>query len=96
MIERKSLLRGKEKKCILLAMCDVIVRVSTAVKRHHHRSNPYKGKHLIGAGLQFRGLVHYHHDRKHGSVQAGMVLEKELRGQPLDLQVAGLHVTVSH
>ena len=36
-------------------------------------------KHLIGAGLQFRGLVHYHHDRKHGSVQAGMVLEKELR-----------------
>jgi hypothetical protein len=27
----------------------------------------------------FRGLVHYHHGRKHGSVQADMVLEKELR-----------------
>ena len=24
---------------------------------------------------RFRGLVHYHHGRKHGSVQAGMVLE---------------------
>jgi hypothetical protein len=31
---------------------------------------------LIGAGLQFRGLVHYHHSRKyaHGGVQADMVL----------------------
>jgi hypothetical protein len=35
-------------------------------------------KHLIGAALQFRGLVHYHHGRKHGGMQADMVLEKEL------------------
>ena len=28
--------------------------------------------------LQFRGLVHYHHEG-HGGVQADMVLEKELR-----------------
>jgi hypothetical protein len=28
--------------------------VSIAVKRHHDHSNSYKGKHLIGAGLQVR------------------------------------------
>jgi hypothetical protein len=49
---------------------------SIAAKRHH--GNSYKGKHLIGAGLQFRGLVYYHHGRKHGGVQADMVLEKLL------------------
>jgi hypothetical protein len=55
------------------------LRVSIAVKRHHDRSSSYKGKHLIGTGLQFRGLVHYHRGRKHGGTQAGMLLEKELR-----------------
>jgi len=39
---------------------------SIAGKRH--RGNSYKGKCLIGAGLQFRGFVHYHHGGKHGSV----------------------------
>ena len=33
----------------------VLVRVPIAVKRHHDRSNSYKG-HLIGAGLQFQSL----------------------------------------
>jgi hypothetical protein len=37
-----------------------------------------KEKYLIGVGLQFRGLVHYHHGRKHGSTQVDMVLEKEM------------------
>jgi hypothetical protein len=39
-----------------------------------------KRKHLIG-GLRtgFRGLVHDHHGGEHGSRQAGMVLEQELR-----------------
>ena len=46
-------------------------------------------KHLIGAGLQFRGLVHYHHGRKHGGTQAGMVLEKELRVLYVDPQAPG-------
>jgi len=32
----------------------------------------------LGLAPRFRGLVHYHHSRKHGSVQADMVLE-ELR-----------------
>ena len=39
------------------------------MKRHHDHSNSYKGKHLIGAGLQGRGLVHYHHEEKHGGRQ---------------------------
>jgi hypothetical protein len=29
-------------------------------------------------GLTYRGLVHYHHSRKHGNMQADVV-EKELR-----------------
>ena len=57
----------------------LLVRDSVAVKRHHDPNNSYKGKHLIKAGLKFRGLVHYHHGRKHGSMQADTVLEKELR-----------------
>ena len=35
----------------------------------------------------FRGLVHYHHGRKHGSLQADMVLV-EPRGLHFDLQTA--------
>ncbi|EGW10136.1 hypothetical protein I79_024306 [Cricetulus griseus] len=42
-----------------------------------------KGKHLIGAGLQFRGLIHYH-----GGMQADTVLEKEPRVLYLDLQTS--------
>jgi hypothetical protein len=45
------------------------IRVSTAGKRHHDHRNSYKGKPLIGVGL-----VHCHHSRKHGSVQADTVL----------------------
>jgi hypothetical protein len=32
----------------------------------------------LGLAYRFRGSVHYHHGRKHGSIQAGMV-RKELR-----------------
>ena len=53
-----------------------LVRSSIAVKRYHDHGNSYKEKHLIGAVLQFRGSVHYHHGGKHGSMQADMVLEK--------------------
>jgi hypothetical protein len=48
------------------------------MKRQHDHSNSYKGKHLTGAGLQLRSVVHYHHGGKHGSKQADMVLEKDL------------------
>ena len=43
-----------------------------AVMTHHD----HEGKHLVGAGLQFRGLVHYHHGGKHDGTQADMVLER--------------------
>jgi hypothetical protein len=33
----------------------------------------------LGLAYRFRGSVHYHYGGKHGSIQAGMVLEKELR-----------------
>jgi hypothetical protein len=56
------------------------------VKRHHDQDNSYKGKHLIGA-YYFRGLLHYRHGRKHGSMQADMVLE-EPRVVHLDLKTA--------
>jgi hypothetical protein len=55
------------------------------VKRHHDQSNSYKRKHLIGAGLQFRG---YFTTILAGSTAASrqtyMVLEKELRILYLD------------
>ena len=38
--------------------------------------------------FSLRGSVHYHHGGKHGSMQADMVLEKELRVLHLDLQAA--------
>ena len=59
------------------------------MKRHRDHGNSYKGRHLIGAGLQLRGLVHDHHGRKHGSMQADMVPEREPRVQHLDPQAAG-------
>ena len=47
-------------------------------------------EHLIAADLCFRGLVHYYHGGKHGSILADIVL-KELR--VLELQAAeGDHV----
>jgi hypothetical protein len=46
------------------------------VNRHHDHCNSYKGKHLSGTGLQFRGLVHYHH----GGMCGGMHSAGELRG----------------
>ena len=42
----------------------------------------------LGLAYRFRGLVHYHHGGKHGSLQADMVLEKELRVLHLDQQAA--------
>lgn len=49
----------------------------------------YKEKHLIGAHLQFRGLVHFYHGRKHGDTQGDMVLEKEMSVLHLDPHAAG-------
>lgn len=41
------------------------------------------------AGLQVRGLVHYHHGWKHGGTQADMIVERELRVLHLDVKAAG-------
>ena len=54
------------------------------MNRVHDNSNCYKGKYLIGDGLQFSGLVHHQHGGKHGSTKADMVLEKELKVLHLD------------
>jgi hypothetical protein len=43
---------------------------------------------LPGLAYSFRGLVHRCCDGKHGSAQAGMVLEKELKALHLDPQAA--------
>jgi hypothetical protein len=60
--------------------------VSIAVERHHDQGKSYK-ENIIGAGLQFQRVSHYHPSRKHGSVLADLVLE-ELRVLHLDLKAA--------
>jgi hypothetical protein len=66
------------------------------VKRHHDQDKSYKGKYEIGAGLySFRGSVHYHHGRKYGSLQADVVLEKELRDLHLYLKAARRWLSLS-
>lgn len=50
---------------------------SLLLKRHYDYGIYYKGKHLIVDCFQFQRLTHVHHDMKHGSVLADMVLEKE-------------------
>jgi hypothetical protein len=49
----------------------------------------------LGLVYSFSGLSHYHHDRKHGSIQADLVLE-ELRVLHLDLQAARKRLDVFH
>ena len=43
----------------------------------------------MGLAYRIRGLVHYHHDRDRGSVQADMVLKKEPSVLYLGQQVEG-------
>lgn len=40
-----------------LAKNFVLIRVLTAVKRHHDQSQSYKGQHLIGMAYRFRALI---------------------------------------
>ena len=60
------------------------------MKRYHDHSNSYKGKHLIGAGLQIQSKFSpsFIMVGKHGGVQAATVLEKELRVLHLDPKTA--------
>ena len=59
-------------------MASITVKNIVSELRHHYHGNYYKGKSLIGADLQFRGLVYYHNGRKHADMQVDMVLEKEI------------------
>jgi hypothetical protein len=45
----------------------------------------------FGLAYSFRSLVHYHYSQKHSSMQADMVLEKELRVLHLNPKAAGGH-----
>ena len=55
------------------------LRFLIVVKRHHDHSDSYKGQHLIGAGLQFQRFSPLSSWWVACSVQADVVLEKELR-----------------
>lgn len=61
----------------------VLTGVSIA-KKHHNHGNSYTGKHLTEVSLQFRVLIHCYHGWEHGSMQAEMVPEMELRVLYLD------------
>ena len=45
---------------------------------YYDQSKSYKEKHYLGLAYRFRGLVSYSDGRKHGSMQADMVLGKEV------------------
>ena len=55
-------------------------RVPDAIKKHHDQGNSYQGRYLIRLVYRFRGLVHYHHGKKHGGAQADVVLEISTSG----------------
>jgi hypothetical protein len=61
------------------AWLGILVRVSIAMKRCHDQSISHKGKHLIGAGLQFQRFGPLSSRQKDGGIKANMVLEKGLR-----------------
>jgi hypothetical protein len=67
--------------CLLYSMLVLIVHglisfYCCAAIPHHSPSNFYKGKYLIGAGFQFRGLIHCCHGRKHRSKQEDKLLDR--------------------
>jgi hypothetical protein len=59
---------------MLIAGC--LSWVFLAVKRCRDQGNSYKDTSLIVLAYSFRGFVHYCYSRKHGIVQADMVLEE--------------------
>ena len=48
---------------------------SSVVQKCNDQNNSYRGKHLIVVCLQFQSLVHYCHDREHGSTWVDTALE---------------------
>jgi hypothetical protein len=45
---------------------------------------------------RFRGSVHYYHGRKHGSIQADVLLEKELGILHIDLKATRRRMSLLH
>ena len=66
----------------------LLVRIAVAGKRHHVTATLIKKNIHSGLAHRFRGLVHYHHGGKHGSLQADMVLKKDPEVLHLDRQAA--------
>lgn len=54
-----------------------LIYIFIAVKIHYDHIKYYKVKHLIKAGFQIRGLVHYHHGRKHDIASVTYILQQE-------------------
>lgn len=52
--------------CILRDSHGLLVRVCIVMGSHCDHGNCYKEKQLIGAELQFGGLICYCHSEKHG------------------------------
>jgi len=73
--------------CPILTLHAVLVGVLLLWRDTMTIANSYKRSQL-GLAYSFKGSVHYHHGRKHGSMQADMVLE-EPRVLHLDLQASG-------
>jgi hypothetical protein len=55
-----------------------LVLATYCYEETHYHGNSCIKKRLIGAGLQFQRINPCHHGGKHGSVQADMMLMKEI------------------
>jgi hypothetical protein len=70
---------GLSVQLIIREVAHCLSQCSIAVKRHHNQGNSYKQTFNWGCLTVSEIPVHYHPGGKHGSIQADMVLEKELR-----------------
>lgn len=53
-LDRAGNRNGYKPQEMLTSLSDCISQCSVAIKRHHDRKNSYKGKRLIGAGLEIK------------------------------------------
>jgi len=74
--EQDSACRVKTRGRCLLACLVVVVRVSWPWRDPMNTAALINGDISLGLAYRFRGLVHYHHGRKHNGTQADTMLEK--------------------
>lgn len=74
-------------KCLAMPTVTIIVlvRISTVIKDTINKATLIKANIQLVLAYSRRNLVHYHHSRNHGSMQADIVLEK-LRVLHLDFK----------